>query len=156
MSEATFAWKDYDGEPSSTSINTDDITSANFDAQSTLVGDLRVALNGLTLEPVQKSVLKDDLWNTLVLPTDPLAQREIKWFVIVSDNISKYKAMEIPVANLALLENNSKYIVRNGSPTIVTGLAAVQAFITAFEAVALSKAGDALQVVDIYQAGRNT
>lgn len=156
MSQANFGYRDYDGERGSTSINTVEITSANFDAQQTLVDDLRVAMNALTLEPSDRVVITDDVWNTLVFSTDPLAQREIKWAVIVSDGTTRYKANEIPIADLSILENNSKYIVKNGAVSVVGSATEVQAFITAYEAVARTRTGVALQVVDVYQVGRNT
>lgn len=157
MGNASFTWYDYDGERGGSSINTVDLSGANFDAQATAVTALRAAMNGLTLVNVSKALISDINWNNLVPVADPQAQREIKWVVVVADTLgNKYRAMEIPIANLDLLENNSKYIVKQGVVTVTTAATAVQAFIDAFEAVAVDKFGNALQVWDVYQAGRNT
>jgi len=157
MGSAQFTWYDYDSERGGSSINTVDLTGANFDAQAGFVTALRSAMNGITLVSVSKATISDVNWNNAVPVSDPQAQREIKWVVIVSDiNGNKYRAMEIPIANLDLLENNSKYIVKQGIVTVTTGAAAVQAFVDAFEDVAVDRFGNALAVWDVYQAGRNT
>jgi hypothetical protein len=156
VSKAHFTWYDYDGERGSSSVNMVDLNGTNFDAQAGLANDIRTAMNGVTLEFVSKADLADNLWNNLVFSNNPLAQREIKWAIIVNDGVSNYRGMEIPVADLSILENNSKYIVRNGVVTVTGAAVAVQALIDAIEAGALSKTGAALQVVDIYQVGRNT
>lgn len=157
MGNAQFTWYDYDSERAGSSINTEDLNSANFDAKATEITALRSAMNGLTLVAVSKATLSDVNWNNAVAVIDPQAQREIKWAVIVVDTSNnKYKAMEIPIANLDLLENNSKYIVKQGVVTVTTAQAAVQAFIDAFEAVATDRFGNALTVWDVFQVGRNS
>jgi len=154
--QTVFSWHDYDGEPSRTTFNTVEITAANLDAQASAATALRTAINGLTLVSVEQAVITDNVWDNIVPVTDPFAQREIKWIVIVRDTAGNtYRANEFPCANLALLENNSEYIVKAGNVVVATAAAAVQAFIDAYEAFAVSNAGLALQVWDVYQAGRN-
>lgn len=154
---ARYSFHDYDVEPTSMTVNTVELTAANLDAQTTLAQALRTAINGLILAGVEQVVLSDNIWDTVVPVTDPFAQREIKWTVISQDTSgNKFKSNELPMANLDLLENASKYIYRNGAVTVVTGAAAVQAFVDAYEAFAVSNDGEALVVVDIYQSGRNS
>jgi len=153
----TFSYQDYDGEPSNVTINLVELTAANLDAQQTLITNLRLGINGIILGGTNKSVASDIGWDTFVGTTDPFAQREIKWVVVVEDTAgNRYKSNEIPMANLALLEGGSKYIIKNGVVSVVTGAAAVTAFKDAYQAVAVSNAGLALVIVDMYQAGRNT
>jgi hypothetical protein len=114
-------------------------------------------MNALLVVFISKSIISDVLWNNTVIATDPLAQREIKWKVTVSDTTGeKYVAMELPCADLSILENGSKYLVKQGQ-VVVTGAATeVQAFVDAFEAVATDRFGNALTVWSIEQVGRNT
>lgn len=157
VDKGTLSFYDYDGEPSSYSVNVAELSSANFDAQAALLQTLRTATLGICLVGATSVNIADTIWNTPVVVNDPNAQREIKWVVIVVDaSGNKYKGAEIPIANLTLLENNSKYIVRNGTVSVATGAAAVQAWVDAYEAVALSRFGEALIVWDMFQAGRNT
>jgi hypothetical protein len=151
-----YGFHDYDGEPSSTSINVAEITG-DVAALTTAIANLRTAINGIILGGADKSGFTDITFDTPVPITDPFAQRETKWQVVVVEATTgrKYAANLIPMANLALLENNSPYIVKAGSVVVVTGAAAVNAFITAFEALALSQAGLALSVWDIYHVGAN-
>lgn len=151
-----FSWHDYDGEPARTTFNTVEITAANLDAQATLLTTLRTALNALLLASVEQAVITDNIWDNVVPVTDPFAQREIKWVVIVQDTAgNKYKSNEFPMADLSLLENNSKYLIKSGNVVVTASAAAVTAFKDAFEAVAVSNTGLALTIWDMYQVGRN-
>ena len=153
---ASFSWYDYDSEKSGTSINLAETTELTLAAQNSAITTLRNAMDDLTIAPVSKASQTDIIFDTPVVPTDPFAQREIKWVVIAQDaSGNKFKANEIPTANLDLLENGSKYLVKSGVTTVVTAAAAVNAFVSAYEALALSQSGQALTVVDIYQVGRN-
>lgn len=154
----TFSWVDYDSEPSHMVVNTVEITAANLDAQQTLATALRSAMNAITLAPVRKSVMSDTGWDTTVVVTNPFAQREIKWTIIVRDtNGNQYKGSEIPLADLAILENNDKYLIKAGNVVITdaTNAPLVEAFKDAYEAFAVSNNGLALTVWDMYQSGRN-
>lgn len=151
-----FSWHDYDGESSRATFNTVEITDANLAAQATLATTLRTTLNALLLVPVGQAVITDNIWDTETVVTNPFAQREIKWVIIAQDaEGNKFKSNEFPTANLALLENNSKYLIKQGNVVVVTAAAAVSAFKDAFEAFAVSNAGSALTIVDMYQVGRN-
>jgi hypothetical protein len=153
---ATFSFYDYDTEPTSFRINVEETTAANIDAQVALLATLRTATNNIILGGVSQSQLTDILWDTLVPTTNPFGQREIKWTVIVQDlSGNRFKGNEIPMANLDLLENSSKYIVKNGAVAVSDPGGFVAAWVAAYEAVALSNSGEVLEVVDMYQSGRN-
>jgi len=154
---SVFSFTDYDGEPSNVNINTVEITAANLDAQATLLANLRLAINAIILGGVSQLVIRDTVWDTAVPATDPFAQREIKWVIIAEDTAgNKFKSNEIPMANLDLLAGGSKYIVRNGFIATPDTGGEIADFVAAYEAVAVSNAGLALTIVDMYQAGRNS
>lgn len=152
----TFSWSDYDGEPANMTINTVEITAANLDAQQTLLTTLRTAMNEITIGVVNKSVVSDIGWDTNTLTTNPFGQREIKWVIIAEDvNGNKFKANEIPMADLALLTGNQKYIIKGGAVSVTDPDGYVADFKAAYEAVAVSNTGLALTIIDMYQVGRN-
>lgn len=153
---STLTLKDYDGERSGTRFNTVEITAANIDAQVAAFGTLRVALEAIMYQGWYAGAIVDEVYSAAPVVTDQNSQREIKWVFNVEDiqgNI--YKANEIPCAKLDILENASKYIYKNKTVAVTTAAAAVQAVVDAYEAFAKDKFGNALVVVDIYQAGRN-
>lgn len=152
----TYSWTDYDGEAASMTINTVEITGANLDAQQTLLTTLRTAMNDITIGVVSKSAVADIGWDTFTQTTNPFGQREIKWVIIAEDiNGNRFKANEVPMADLALLENNSKYIIKNGVVATSDPSGFIADFKNAYEAVAVSNTGLALTIVDMYQVGRN-
>lgn len=154
--QTTFSLHDYDGEPSRMTVNTVEINAANLDAQATLATALRTALNGIMLGTVEQTVITDTIWDTVAPTTDPFGQRETRWTIISQDlEGNKFKSNEVPTADLSLLENGDKYIIKNGNVTVVAGAAAVTAFKNAYEAFAVSNAGSALVIIDMYQSGRN-
>lgn len=153
---AFFQSHDYDNELGSTAINVAEITG-DVAGLTTAIATLRTALNGILIAQIDKSGFTDITWNTPSPTTDPFGQREIKWQLIVNEAVTGnvYAANEFPSADLSLLENGSPYLVKNGVVVVTAGAAAVNAFISAFEAIALSPAGNALSVKDLYQVGRN-
>lgn len=153
----TYSWEDFDGEDAKMTVNTVEITAANIDAQQTLLTTLRTALNDITIGVVNKSVLSDIGWDTYTLTTNPFGQREIKWVIIAEDiNGNRFRANEVPTADLSLLENGSKYIIKDGAVSVSDPDGFVADFKNAYEAVAVSNAGLALTIVHMYQIGKNT
>lgn len=160
---ATFTYYDYDEEISRTEIAIAPLTAANFAASATAITALRDAINGLlvaggVVSKTNQNNVIEDLGK--VLPNNKFAQREVKWMVIAAppgDPFSIHK-FEIPMANLDLLENRNKYLVRGGSVVVSTPatVTLVNAFITAFEAAAVDAVSEeALVVLSIQQVGRN-
>lgn len=155
--QTTYSWHDYDGEPTSMTVNTVEITAANLDAQSTLATALRSALNGITVGVVEQAVIRDNIWDTVAPTTDPWGQRETKWVIISQDTAgNKFRSNDVPIADLTLLEGGNKYIIKNGIVAVTAGAAAVTAFKDAYEAFAVSNAGLSLTIIDMYQVGRNS
>lgn len=152
----SYTWYDYDGEKSTMQVNTVEITELTLAAQSTALGTLRTAMNDITLSVVSKASVTDNLFDTKTIPTNQFAQRETKWVIIVQDSAGNiYKANEIPTADLGLLENGSKYIVKNGVVSVTDPDGFVADFVASYEAVALSQSGLAQTILDMYQVGRN-
>lgn len=152
----SFTWYDYDGEKSTMQVNTVEITELTLAAQSTALGTLRTAMNDITLAAVSKAAVTDNLFDAKTIPSDQFAQRETKWVIVVQDSAGNvYKANEIPTADLSLLENGSKYIIKNGVVSVTDPDGFVADFKTAYEAVALSQNGLTVTILDMYQAGRN-
>lgn len=155
--QTTFSFSDYDGEKSSVTVNTVEITAANLDAQATLASNLRLAINDIILGGVGKVVISDTIWDTAVPSTDPFSQREIKWVIIAEDTAgNRFRSNELPMANLDLLAGGNKYVVKNGFIATPDTGGEIAAFVAAYEAFAVSNAGLALTIVDMYQAGRNS
>jgi len=153
---AYFSAHDYDGEPTSMTINVPTITAANHDALATLVGTLRTASLALMKGGWDKSGFNEILFNTPVPNTDPYAQREIKFAIIVQPVTGDpYLGNELPMANLDLLVGGSPYIVKNGDVTGDDTGGNITDWVAAYEAAAVDKNGGALVVKDIYQVGRN-
>jgi hypothetical protein len=153
---ARLGLKDYDGEPSSTTFNTVEITAANLDAQVAAFGALRVALEAIMLQGWSSGNVTDEVYQSAPVVTNQFSQRETKWIFIVEDTLGNvFKANEIPCADLGILENGSKYIYKNKAVTVAGAAALVTAVVNTFEAFARSNNGNVLEVVSIYQAGRN-
>jgi len=135
--------------PSSVRLHTTLMTAGNFSAQAGLMDTLRTAITGIiTGTPSTERRLAADTKLSSVRPTDVNAQREIKWLVTYEDDVTHdvYRA-EIPTADLALLDGPSDHI-----NDLTTG--AIATFVAAFEAVVLSKAGNAVTILDIMFVGK--
>ena len=160
MDSGSFTWRDFDGEKGHMTINIDEITALNLDDTNTALTALRSAMNDLTLAPVEKASLSDVGWDTTVVVTDPYAQREHKWRIIVRDTEgNEYRGNDIPLAKLAILTSNNKYIIKDG--TVQSNLSApnqtlVTTFKDAYEAIAKGNTGLSLTIWHMYQAGSNT
>lgn len=159
--QAKFSWYDYDSEASHFSVNTEPITAANFAAIATATEDLKNAAIGLMVTGMlcAKDVVYavvNDLGKPV--PASPLAQREIKWLVTGQvPGTDRFYGFEMPCADLTLLEDHQKYIWKNGiiNVTVAGSVTKVNAFATAFEAIAKSPTGEALELWEIKQVGRN-
>jgi len=156
MDKAFFSSHDYDSEVGTFQINIEEVTG-DVTALKLALATLRTATNALVIAQIDHAGFIDITWNTPSPTTDPFGQREIKWQLVVSEAVTgnKYASNEIPSADLALLENGSPYLVKSGAVVVTAAAAAVNAWITAFEAVAFSPAGNAISVWDLYQVGRN-
>lgn len=127
------------------------LTAANFDAQETLRAALSVAIAGITIGTLEKWQHCNSEFQTSTPPSDPFAQRESKWLIDYRDAVTEetYR-MELGTADLDQLDPNDRAHAHIGDAGVV------DAFVTALEAFALSKDGNAIEVVEMTFVGRNT
>lgn len=159
---ATFTFEDYNRETSSFQINVGPLTALNFTATRDAIDDLKNTLGGITRGAHRKTVINEQFTESVAAVTDQQAQREAKWLVTYRDNdqfldvgntinntgFGNLYSIEIPTADLSLLDNNSDEL-----DLTVT---AVADFITAFEAIQKSPTGGSdCQVVSIRHVGRS-
>lgn len=161
----SFTLMDYDREKSPMGFNTAAITAASLPATLTQFGNLRTAIQGIVLGVVSNEDLYVNRTKlTNVPPTDPSAQRERKWLVKYEDTTQFFDAPvnAIPNAGYQKLFNveigtadfTAANLPNNGDEADLTN-AAIAAFVTAFEALARSPYGGAVNVVQILAVGRN-
>ena len=160
----SFSFLDYNGERSSTSLITGDVTATSLPGLLSEWGTLRTAIENIILGTVvqeQLSVFRTKLSNAL--PTSPNAQRERKWLVVYEDvtaffnppantvpneGFRKVFSIEIPTADLTgrLLPNSDEADLSQTT---------IAAFVTAFEQTARSPHGGNVNVLKIVAVGRN-
>jgi len=158
---------DYSREESAFSLATGEVTAVSLPGLLTQVGDLRDAVDGITLGTVgaeRLSVFDTNLSNTA--PASPLAQNESVWTVFYEDSLpffddpvnaipnegfGKVFKITIPTADIAA---TGRLLSHSDHANLAeTGMAA---FKTAFEAVARSPYGGTVTVVDVVFTGRNS
>jgi len=143
---------DYNGEPSTVTIPTADLTAANIVASMAAGDALVTAIEGITLglSSVKTYVAKRSPLSGDVRATDAGAQRELKWLVRYHDSVTFVRGTtEIPTADTAQLDPANRGYAEIGDAGVV------DAFVTAFEAFALGPSGNAAVVDDILLVGRN-
>jgi len=159
-----FTLRDYSQETSGVTINTGAVTAISLPGLLTQIGALRTAIDGMTLGVLATESLKVFETNLSPLsPTDENAQRERKWLVryadvtpffddpinaIPNEAFGNVYTLSIPTALLAgTLQAGSDY-ADLADPLI-------SPFVTAFEAIARTPAGGAVDVLSIQSVGRN-
>lgn len=151
MTVSTMTFNDYSNEKSSFQVNGVALTAANFDAQATAATALSVAAGALSIGVLVKRTYAQVALDDMDTPTNPYAQRELKWLVSYqNDTTGKIYSLEIPCANV------TDNLVPN---TDLADLASTQwaAFVTAFEAYAVAP-DNITQTVTVLSArlvGRN-
>jgi hypothetical protein len=133
MSKSTLhtSWLDYSLEPSNNKLVITQLTAGNVVAQLALVDTLISAMQAITLGQLRTSkVTYRDQIQDSTTPTDPTAQREMKWLVKYHDTTTgkKYRT-EIPTADLTGTNLVTNSDLANLADTQIA------AFVTAFEAV---------------------
>lgn len=164
MSQAySISIRDYDAKLSNTQVLTGAVTAVSLPGLLTQIGDLRDAIDGLTIgvlaneqQTVFSTILSQDK------PTSEFAQRGNKWIVYYHDDTAFFDApvnaipnagylkpfhIEIACADNSLLANNETVL-----PLTQTEAAA---FVTAFEAMARSPYGGVVVVDKIEQTNVN-
>jgi len=117
-------------EKSNWSVWISTLTAANFTAQQGLISALFTAALDLTVGSQAATNILAVSTVSSVVNTNPLAQRENKWLVRYHDANSTKFTVEIPTADLSLLDTGTEFLDLAGTEAA--------AFVTAFEAVVKS------------------
>jgi hypothetical protein len=140
---------DYDGETGTLQFPIAAITAENFSAQATLRGDFNIALQAIIEGVRQREQFGNRIVSSLDVASSESAQRELKWLVQYHDatTLKRYQC-EVPTADTAALDANDRAHADIGDADVV------DAFVTAFEAYALTPDGHAPVVDEITLVGR--
>lgn len=107
------------------------LTAGNFTAQNGLVSALFTAALDITLGAQAGTSIKAAATKSAVNVTNSLAQRENKWLVRYHDANGTKFSLEVPTADLSLLDAGTEFL------NLVDG-GVIAAFVDAFEAVVVS------------------
>jgi len=146
LSSAGETYSDYGvpGEKSSFSFTVADITAGNYAAISAALTTLWGSIDALLLGNIAARRVTAQSTEPDVSPvSNPEAQRENKWLVRYHDTSARKFTLELPTANLSLLDTNTEFLD-------MTGTEAAN-FKTDFEAVAKSPADASAVTVDSIQ-----
>lgn len=151
MAHNTMTVTDFSEENSSFGFESAALTSGNIVAQTAAAGTLEAATEALTIGNIAKNQVSQILLDDPGVPTNPYAQRELKWLVRYENTTSGKKfSLEIPAPNL------TDNLVAG---TDVADLASTDwaAWVTAFEAYAKPEdnLSNAVAVLGATVVGRN-
>jgi hypothetical protein len=145
----TLSYQDYNGEGSSVTVRTIDLTAANFDATITALNGLRDAVEGVTLASLTKqSIQAIETETGTGLPASQYAQRESKWLVKFQQDDGQFGSFEIPAADLTLLNGHTELMDVSGG--------AGQALVTSIQGNVYGRDGELVTVLEIQHVGRAT
>lgn len=152
MGRLVVSTRDGEGQASTVTFPIADLTAANItdditagDALVTAMAGIENALHVSKAYEAKRSVLSAD-----PKASDETARRELKWLVMYHDGTTFQKAtLEIPCPDLTVQSEDFRGHADIGDS------GAVDAFITAFEAIVVGPAGNAAVVDDILLVGRN-
>lgn len=152
MTRSTMQFTDYSDEKSTVTVNGVALTAANFDAQATESAALAVAIGALSIGSLTQRTYAQVVLDDPDIPTNPFAQRELKWLISYQgDTSGKKYSMEIPCANLTgtLVPGSD---LADLTDTLWTN------FITAFEAYARAPDNitENVSVISARVVGRNS
>ena len=140
---------DYDNESTTIGVYAADLNAGNIATQITLQADFGAAINDMALGTLQRIQYGNTVESLQPPPSDPFAQRELKWRVDYRDTVNgKPGFFTIGTANAALLSATDR-----GKADPLN--ADVIAFTTAAEAYVLSQDGNAIEIEQIVIVGRN-
>jgi len=141
--------KDFDGEVSTVQVHTEDLSEVNIAAQITAQSNFGAAINDLSLGSLQTIKYGNQVNSNQPKPANQWAQRELKWRVDFTDDVTGEPGhYTIPCADASLLS-----LVAPAEADLAD--AAVIAFVAASDAYVLSKAGNPTSVQRIVMVGRN-
>jgi len=147
-SKLSLTFVDYAGKTSDCGIHFPDLNAGNITAQMGLMDGLRDAIEGVSIGNLQTdSRLASETKFAVSNPSDPYANRQIKYMVRCVEANGNPAGFEIPCADLQFLSPNSD----NLDTTTPEGTALV----SAINAGALSNDGEAMTFVDAVVVGRS-
>lgn len=136
---------DFTSEKTSTRFHIGDITAVSLPGALAQMGDVRTAIEAVTLGVVRTSAYGDIDTISGVAPNSPLAQRGVKWTVILQDTVTGYSSpIHIGTADLSLLSDGSDDLDISAGPGL--------ALKNAIQTLARSRAGNPVIVTRIYYA----
>jgi hypothetical protein len=140
---------DYSYEKTEVGMYITTLTAGNFDAQVTAAQALQTAIQGISLIDFEGLTIRHvDEDTETDQPASAYAQRENKWLIrYTDDTLNTRHTLEIGGPDLSLTTADGKTLDVSGG--------AGAAFVTAFEANALSPAGNAVTFVSATHVGRN-
>jgi len=142
---------DYSNEKSSFGVTSVTANAGNLAAQQTLAADLVAATDDLTIGELTKQQMALVILDSPAIPTNPYAQREMKWLVQYQ-GVTSGKLFSVEIAAPDITDN----VVANSD---VADLASADwdAWVTAFEAFAKSpdNGTEAVTVIGARLVGRN-
>jgi len=146
-----FQITDFSNEKSSFNLTSITANAGNLAAQQTAAAALFAAIEDLSIGEVTKQSMNLVIYDTPAIPTDPYAQRELKWLVrYVGDSSGKIFQTEIAAPDI------TSNVVGNSD---VADLASTDwaAFVTAFESYVRSpdNGTETVTVLDARVVGRN-
>lgn len=160
----SFSLMDHSREKSRFSLATGEVTAVSLPGLLTQVGALRTAIEGITRGVVSNEALSVfDTPLAQLPPADELAQVEVAWLVtymdvteffddpinaIPNEGSGRLFTVSIPTADIqGRLQPYSDYADMDDTD--------IQAFVSAFEAIARSPYGGEVSVVSLKHVGRN-
>ena len=150
MSQLSYTFRDYANESSTVGVHITPVTAANFDAMETSKASLLAAIEGVSLGNYIKGQAVVSIDKESPEPSaNPQAQRELKWHVRGMDTVTyDLWGIEIPCADTSLLDpvNQDRMVIGSGAGATL---------VAEIEATALSKAGNAVEVLEVVLVGRN-
>lgn len=150
-SELSLSVRDESMEISTQQLEITQITAGNYVAQNALVQTLITATQALILGVFSREAVIAEVVVSSGTPADPNAQRERKWVVWYTDNVTgdEYRT-EIPTADIT---GGHKIAFQDTADLLNADWVAYRA---AFEAVVRSKDGNAVTVRRAKHVGRNS
>lgn len=141
--------KDYNDEITTVAVRAVDLNAGNIAAQLILQSDFGAAINDISLGSLQKIEYGNQVFSNSPAPVDTWAQRELKWRIDYTDDVSGEPGFfTVGCADTSLLDPNNKAVMNVLDQDVID-------FIAAFEAYAISKDGNAVTFVQGLLVGRN-
>lgn len=158
MAKYKLSIRDNSREITRSDFNIDPITVGNIGDILTAIGTFKTAVDGIILGVLAKeSLVMDETNISAAAPTNPLAQRGIKWSAQYADNTAFFDAPvnAIPNAGYQQIFTNTigtadLSLLANGEEELSLTAGAGLAFKTAFEALIKSPYGGDAQLLRVY------